>query len=321
MLENVANMQEYENLRNEYREQLEARYNFYMGSGDTESAHSVLKELMKYSLIDKNDKRTLNKTKLFGNIDCDNPSNWGRYDYRRYRSSNINDCLGAWIYTDLKAGCTLSIDTIEHWGKRVEGNFEGDILITGFKHKINIKLAENGMLASYSADNIAKTFAMNNQTFGEYNKLKELLYNGLARVYSVDFGTDVLNNNKHIGDIVVVPDADENIQVYAVLRNSAIVNSWIDLRDTVNKISLAVAKLVEDVDNYYTVFSVTNDADAQQMAIKNNLETGSKQFRTASDNTERIKAEKIAKKEEKLKELNEKRKTKKLVDKLEQETA
>lgn len=220
---------EYKQFEDEIRDDLEAQYDLCMLNKDLEAAYNTLGKLMEYKLIDKDDPRIDSKNKAFKSAGIDKNHRF-RYDYR-----NANQYMPTWLYGKLGFSRIIECNTISHWGKRVEGKYEGDVIFKSIKLKIRMSLCNN----PGAADSIG--YALDKE-LNANGTLRELVNAGVYRVYSVDF-YDCHFTNKNIG-YVVVRMTDNGAEGTFFSDYDSLVNNWVPVKDAIMGIGMHMQELI-----------------------------------------------------------------------------
>lgn len=220
---------EYQEFAESIRDSLEQQYQYHMFTGNKIEAHEVLKNLMKYRLIPEDDPRVSVKTKIFEpDIDVKDQSNWGYFDYRRKDTSGF---LGRYLFSELAGYSIFEVKTIEHWGKRVEGNYSGDIMVSSFNVKVKVSQMNTKITAKRAFEDMAHYLQMCGTSLSEYNSMLELVENGVIRMFTAEIVGNTISKYRTLGFGMLKMDNNGNLVARTVIKCDALYNTWIPIND------------------------------------------------------------------------------------------
>ena len=229
---------EYNDLRNELLEFLEQQYNYNMLIGEKSAAHENVKTMMEYCLIDRNDPRTSVKTKLFSpDVKVNDPSVWGIRDYRRADSSGY---IASYLYATLAHHKSFIVPVIEHWGKRVEGNYEGDIKVKATFMQLRMTEAFTEIQAERTLEDIRLLLKEQGFTLPQYEELAYLAKKGIVRLYRVDANANVLNKYRKMAYVLIKMNANGNLESKMVINYESLYSTWIDIEAFITSFTEAI---------------------------------------------------------------------------------
>lgn len=230
------------------RDQLEAQYNIQMYMGDVEKAYQIFLKLMEFGFISADDKRANPSTKLFRNsevcIKCNEPANWAGLDIRRNN--------GAYVPKYFLCNCAYKLTSpviqVEHWGKRVEGNYSGDVMIGNIPKKLICSSVNYIKQIDNLFDNLQNVEKEYKLKAGSFESMRKAAKVGAVRVYEVTVDGNTLPGLKTIGYLFMrynYQTSQFDILV-STLYNVAI-KSWIDV-DMLNQAMDGFAKALIEAD-------------------------------------------------------------------------
>lgn len=234
---------EYQQFAAELKESLENQFQYNLMMGDKVAAHEAVKSMMAYGLIEKTDPRVSVKCTMFGGtngVNVKDSSNWGMYDYRR------TDRLGfipRYLFCNLKEYDVFNVPTIEHWGKRVEGNYEGDIRIEASSTKIRVSQQNYFVGARRCMEEIQKIFEHNHVKFSQFSEMMDMVNAGVVRIFHIEISGNIESRYRTLGYLICKMNDAGEITVRTVLKFEALYHSWIDIRKFMAAIEQSARKL------------------------------------------------------------------------------
>ena len=238
-------IEEYKQFEAELRDNLEQQYNLYMMQGNKIDAHETVKTMMEYGVIPKDDPRTSVKANMFGGADGVNvkdSSSWGQFDYRR------KDNLGyipRYLFCKIANYEVFYVDTLEHWGKRVEGEHVGDIRIEAGTTKI--KLTQDNLFTQARRDfeEIVKVFQSNKKSFPNPQDMLDMINAGVVRVFNIEVVGNIISKYRTLGYVLVKMDDTGRMTARTIIKYEALYNSWINIREFMTKVENAIHNIVK----------------------------------------------------------------------------
>lgn len=226
---NHSDYLEYKQYEEEIKETLETQYQMAMFNKDFEAAYNTLGSLMAYKLIDRNDPRIENTNKTYskGGIE---KSHRFRLDYRKDYGY-----IPSWLFGEIELSHICECKSIEHWGKRVEGNYEGDAIFPSRNIELRITICTTTKKVSNAFDNIEKILnAERNQKF-KREPLESLCKEGVYRVFNIEVESSCLSSNKIIG-YAIAKMGDNGAEVTLVIKYDSIIGNWVPVKSTIGTI-------------------------------------------------------------------------------------
>ena len=236
----------YHECEDEMRQKLEYSFNYYMNKGEKESAHEVLKSLMKYRLVDKDDPRCSTSTKIFGNdVDISDTSNYGAFDYRR---NDIGNFIPQYLFKDLKRYTTFYTKVLAHWGKRVEGNYEGDIKVNASSAKMRLENHYNRVTTRRIVEDMDAIARESKMNLGNLDDFCEEVNAGVIRLYKVEVQTPVLISYRYPAYVMLKMNSKGDFVSTLLIKYSSLLETWVDINDFIDNLSNAVKECMgEDI--------------------------------------------------------------------------
>lgn len=210
----------------ELAQQLESQFNSYYMFGHIKEAYETFGKMMEYSLIGTDDSRLdpkghFLKAVVKGKIATEDHR--FPYDMRKDKYS-----LGQWIYCPLPRAVKYTVNSREYWGKRVEGNYEGDMVYPARTHELTIRLDNTAKQSENSMEMINNTYKE------EYGKGPitaddiKLAREGIIRTYVIEFDSPILARYKTLGHVVLAP-TDDGIRALLIIKNDILKRYFIDV--------------------------------------------------------------------------------------------
>ena len=261
---------EYQEFAEEIRQQLENTYQYCMMMGDKIGAHEAVKSLMEYRLIEKDDPRVSVKTKLFSGangVDVKKRENWGRFDYRRGEEISF---LPRYLFGNIRSYETINCSTFEHWSKRVEGNYEGDIKIPESFVKLKIDYCYSPIGARGCLEDIARYYKMNGATFPKFEETMELVNTGVIRMFRIEVMGNILSKYRTFGYAMMKMDDSGRYVFRTFLKYEAAYNSWVNVEDFIHKVEVALGNMIDGETVVHHVVSPRKALERQKTMLENN---------------------------------------------------
>lgn len=254
---------EYNSFGEEIKETLENNYQIAMYNNEFEDAYNAIGDLMSFKLIDTDDPRIQKNNKMFQASGVEKDHRF-RLDYRRDTSY-----IPEWIYGKIDPARRATVDSVEHWGKRVEGNYSGDTIFPSHKVAIRISQCTTPKQAENTMEYIEKLFKKN----GKNKKLTDmttLAKHGVYRLFNLEIDGPCISRYKTLGAILVKM-GDSNIVCSLLLDYDSIINNWIKINDVINEIRATFNKMANQECSYKLIFN-NKSANEQQNAIIENAQ-------------------------------------------------
>lgn len=264
-----ADIQEYLDFSEEIRDQLETSYQVEMFNCEYEKAHEIVKKLMEYKMIDPNDQRVSTKTKIFQGtiehpgVNVKSPESWGVYDYRKIGT----DFLPRYLYCQLRDYSILNLDVLTHWGKRVEGGGEGDVKISGFKHRLRMALVNKSQAVKNVIQEMVKLAKSQNTPIANPDLLLEESLVGCMRIYQITAMTPVEAYYNNFGYILVKMGDDGAMQARVLPNYKSILATWVAIPQYMSQLSKAIHEVIQDNDIYIEYITPPDEYGRQQAGM------------------------------------------------------
>lgn len=252
---------EYRGFSDEIRETLENNYQIAMYNNEIEDAYNAIGDMMAFKVIDTNDPRIQKNNKMFsaGGVDKDHRF---RLDYRR-----DTGFIPEWIYGKIEPTRRIEIDSIEHWGKRVEGNYSGDTVFPSHTVQIRIAQCNTPKQAENTMEYIEKLFKKN----GKNKKLTDMttmVKEGVYRLFTIEVDSACISRYKTLGALLIKM-GDNNITCSMLLDYDSIINNWIKIDTVVNEIKAAFNRMAKQECSFKVIFDTKVANESQNSIIKN----------------------------------------------------
>lgn len=219
---------DYIDFTNELKDTLEAQYGYHMAIGDKEAAYQDVQNMMAYQVIARDDPRC--SPKMW--CEQSGASNLGFWDYNR---TDLIGVLPKFLFCELH-NKSFTIPVIDHWGIRVEGNYQGDIKISSKGIKINIRLMTLNKQADNAVNELESIFKLNNINTNSIPSIREAVKVGLIRVYLIE-AEGVLHKDRIFGVAICKPRDDGKMTVAVAFNFDAILNCWVDIDTLIEQVS------------------------------------------------------------------------------------
>lgn len=262
-------IQEYKEFAEEMRQTLESQFNYQIMTGDKIGAHETVKKMMEYGVIDKDDARCQPGCPMFGGsggVNTKDRQTWGYFDYRR--KDNIG-FIPRYLFCNLDNYSIINMNNLEHWGKRVEGNYEGDVKIGSSPIKIRISQANFHNMAKRMMEDIRDIFKAKGTTFPNFEEMLEMVDNGVVRVFNIEFLGNIISRYRTIGFILVKMDNSGNMTARVVLKYESLYNSWVSIEEFMRNLESAIHHMVSADISIGYIFNPKADIEHQANMIKN----------------------------------------------------
>lgn len=265
-----SEIQEYKEFAEEMRMTLESQFNYQIMTGDKIGAHDTVKRMMEYGIIDKDDARCQPGCPMFngaGGVNTKDPQTWGYFDYRR--KDNIG-YIPRYLFCNLDNYFVINMNTLEHWGKRVEGNYEGDIKVASAPVKIRVSQANFQTAAKRMMEDIRDVFKTKNTTFPNFDDMMEMVKAGVVRVFNIEFLGNIISRYRTIGFILVKMDNSGNMTARVIIKYESLYNSWVSIEEFMRNLEDAIHHITNTEISIGYVFNPKEDIERQNKMIKNN---------------------------------------------------
>ena len=262
-------IQEYLECAEEMRLQLENTYQFCMFQGDKIGAHEAVKSMMEYGVIERDDPRVSVNTKLFGGnngVDVRKRENWGNFDYRRTDCANF---IPRYLFGKIGNYEVFYCKTLAHWGKRVEGNYEGDIKIAENSMKFKVRQLNYHREAQGALEDIDRFYKMNRATFANLEEMKKMVEVGVVRMFKIEAVGNIINKYRTFGWGMMKMDDNGVLQIKTVIKYEAVYNNWIELTEIIEKFSHSLVSLCGGNANVGHMVNPKSAMEHQSMMLNN----------------------------------------------------
>lgn len=286
-------IEEYKEFEDEIRNNIESQYQYHISIGDGEAAHEDVKNLMKYRLIDTNDMRVNPKTSLFGfKLDA---SMFGMWDYRNPNSLGF---LKRFLYCNVQDYYVMKIDTLPHWGKRIEGSYSGDVKIKEYTAKFRVTQIGWKILVKGTLDKIKALCKAANKPLENYDELLELAEYGVIRLFEIRSLGNTIYQNRLPAFAMLHLNNDGKMEITTFINYEAVCDSWLDVAEFTREVGKAVAKMCDTETTINNYISLDNATNIQKVLIAKSNAT-EVEAKKAAERTEAIKKQKEEAKAEK----------------------
>lgn len=252
---------EYKAFTSEIRDTLELQYQMALYNNDLEAAYNNLGKMMEYKVISIDDPRIEKNNRSFKAAGIDKDHRF-RYDYRKDTSY-----LAGWIYGDLEISRSINCNTIEHWGKRVEGNYEGDTTFASFPINVRFHLCTTVKQVNNALEGISKLFKENGQNL-RMSSISEECTEGVYRIYEIEVNGNCINNFRKFG-YILVRMGDNCIECNLILRYASIIGNWLPLDDTIKQIQETARHMCHDGNIKFKTQFDASGARTEQLGMIN----------------------------------------------------
>lgn len=254
----------YKQLESELQSTLEAQYQYFMLSGDISNAYEVFGKLMGYRLISPEDERVSQADKIFkcGGFD---PKHRFKYDYRK----SVN-YLADWLFSDLPSKMHFDMQTNPYWGKRVEGNYSGDVVFKARNIKLRISLVTTIKSAESAATSIAYMCKVQKKKCNA-NSVREELCSSTCKVYEVEVENGAAYNYKTVGYVYIYMSKITNAVAAKMFINAgALLAEHLDICKVVSSIRGVLTESIEGLrtDAVKSYFDYTKELELERTAYK-----------------------------------------------------
>lgn len=243
----------YITLLNKKREILESQYANALVSKNKKLETAVIKELLKYGLVNKDDSRITDKKKV--------------KEYKKYWKNAAKDidsyCNQDLIPKNLLFNSPSSIDITvyseKHWMKRVELQYEGDIIADDMQIRYIIAEQTNKTCALGSVRGMEKLYK---DLFNSELRLnKEEVECGCTRVYKVALENGVSFRIRVLGYLYVVPK-NKGVEIDILLDHKNMIDLCIDVKSTYESLERKVRKELKKKNIQVVKFNRLADVDS-----------------------------------------------------------
>ncbi|MEM4385957.1 MAG: hypothetical protein QXD03_05360 [Candidatus Anstonellales archaeon] len=227
----------YNDLREELRNNLEARYQHCIFIKDYAGAYEILGKLMEYRLIDRSDSRLTKEyhSKIFRKAKISSKHRF-KYDLR-----DVDNCdyMPKWVIRDIPENFSTSLVTRKKAVKISEKSHESYTIQQPRNIKIGFKLVVKSKLAIDSIKDICNIY---------YNETGKVLQGinideftcGCSRIYTIDIESPIISQYKRLGYVIVGVYSSGIIYVNVIIRTDVLNYLLIDIKKACNVISLAL---------------------------------------------------------------------------------
>lgn len=226
---------EYKSYSEDIKETLETNYQLAMLNNDIERAYNVVGDLMSFKLIDATDPRIQKNNKMFqaGGVEKDHRF---RLDYRKDAGF-----IPEWIFGKIDPVRKVQLKTVTHWGKRVEGNYEGDTVFNSHDMHLRISQCSTPRQVENEMESVEKLF----KKLGTLKKLTDMTTmakHGVYRVFNMEFDGPCVNGYKYVGTIIVRMRED-GVECTLVINYESLEYNWVKIQNAINGIKEAFNKM------------------------------------------------------------------------------
>lgn len=213
----------YEELRKKRAEKYQGMYTQALEDKDTEKAWKVMKTMMRYQLIDKNEALAEIKKQFKG-------KKLDPADTFDYRHQNSYDRVPDNLLFKAPSTVEVRVKSEEHWIRRRELQFVGDQIAPEKTFKFDISRCTLTRSASRALKDLDELFKKLSGTELKTN-WKSGIDNGNVMMYTVKLGNNQQYVINTLGFMVCVPNG-KNLNMYILLDNKDMEEQHIDIIDT-----------------------------------------------------------------------------------------
>lgn len=269
---------EYKNNEAEIKELLDTQYDMAIFNHDYAAAYENLGKMMEYKLIDTDDARIEknNKTYIKGGID---KGHRFRKDYRKSTSF-----IPSWLYGELPYRHIVRTSTIEHWGKRVEGNYEGDTVFPSRPIEFEFSLCESTATVSNAFDGMAFIIKMQTGKKLDRTELEELCKAGVYRVYKIDVYGNCINSYRNAGYAIIRMGKTYECNLF--VNYGSLIGNWVGIKQTTELFVNTIKAMLGAEDTKVKVILPMDKAIDEQrgkLNISNNTAVANKKLDSEQD--------------------------------------
>ena len=178
----------------------EAMYMASTVTGDKDQQFKAIGELMAYRVITKDDPRF----KKFLRDTKENPM----FFERDIRNEMYYGCK--WVYGDYPSTITTMVSTLAHEGKRVEGNYEGDVHFDSRDMQLKLVEVKSTTAIQRLDHELVRLFNKNtDRKMKTSNQLACRVDTGEVLVYKIETPDNFIK--KHFGYVVITKSKKDNV--------------------------------------------------------------------------------------------------------------
>jgi len=218
-------VKQYEEMRISLASSMEAQYNFFMVTGKMDMAYNILGKLMAYKLISFDDERVDPKNRAYKAAGIDANHRFP-LDYRK-----DTRFIPEWLFADIPMKMNCSMETSKYWGKRVEGNYEGDIVIPERRLDIGINLVNTDRAAAAAAEGVIKMYAELGKKLSLAG-MQEKVSIGVTRVYEITILSTVLSSYKTLGYVYLSRKENGAFAAKVLLKGKVLLDVRLPIMET-----------------------------------------------------------------------------------------
>lgn len=251
---------EYNQMALEFKEALENQYNMAVINQDGEAAYNVIGELMGFRLIESDDPRIEKNNKSFTKFGIPKDHRF-RLDYRRGVSY-----IPEWLFGKLPVNKSFTVNSLEHMGKRVEGNYSGDTVFPShvttiqIKQCSTVKQVENGFEEIEKIIRAAKSKA-------NLSEALECCRQGVYRLYHIEISGNCISRYKTVGYAIIAMNAT-GYCCSLVLKWESLTQNWLPINDTLGQLQNTINTMLGNNATYAYPIEVKQGLDEQKALIE-----------------------------------------------------
>lgn len=251
---------EYNEFGEDIKETLESQYALFMLNHDYESAYKTLGKLMAYRLIEPTDPRIKKNNSLFvkGGVDADHRF---RLDYRKELSF-----IPEWYFGDIESYRSFKVRTIAHGGKRVEGNYIGDVVFPSTEMTIRVDFCNTTKQVSNNFEAITKTVKEATGKNFKSEKLLTLCKAGVYRTCRIEVTSSCLARYVELGEAIIRAGERQN-EAKLFMRTDSIINNWIPIETVMQEIKSTIDKMMGEGTVYKLALPIDKAIEQQKNLI------------------------------------------------------
>lgn len=255
-----AEIQEYMGMANEFHAALENQYQLALVNGDIQAAYNVIGDLMAYKLIDETDPRIQKNNTSYTKYGIDKSHRF-RLDYR----SGVN-YIPEWLFGKLQVGKKFNINSVEHIGKRVEGNYSGDTVFPSHVVTISIKQCSTVKQVENAFDEMGNILKAAKSPIN-LNAAYECAKHGVYRVYRIEVEGNCISRFRTIGFAIIAMQASGMV-CSLIMKYDSIIENWLQIDEMINMIQKTICTIC----NNTPVFAYPIDAESSRKSQRGLIE-------------------------------------------------
>lgn len=254
----IKEIQEYKQLEAEFKDTLETQFQVAHINQDGETAYNILGELMAFKLIDEDDLRIEKTNKSYSKYGIAKDHRF-RLDYRRGISY-----IPEWLFGRLPLNRSFTVKSIEHMGKRVEGNYSGDAFFPSHSVTIQIKQCNTVKQVENGFEDIERILKAS-KTKMNLDQALECAKQGVYRLYHIEIQGNCISRYKTVGYALIA--LNEVYKCSLILRYESITHNWIPVNGVLGEIQNVINGMLSNPAQYAYPIDVKVALDEQKAML------------------------------------------------------